>query len=137
MGKHFPRRPHTGVLSFSSDRTPVGHFVGKSYLAEPCASQHFFNLLPRKSLLEPGTKPVVGIGAHYIEVSMTVGFERNGGRRESGTLDQRCKTCERPVDDNRDDLADGEPQSWRQQRDDDPKDVAETPDCAIPPRAVV
>src|ERR1700740_857192 len=120
-----------------SDRAPIGHLLRKADPGKPCVGKHPFDLLPRESLLEPGAEPVIGIGAHDVEFPFPIGLERNGGRRKPGALDQRRKTRKRPIDDNRDDLADDEAQPWRQRRNDQAENITETPDRAVPPWTVV
>jgi hypothetical protein len=94
-----PSNSDRGLL-FYSDSAPVGHMTRKLDLAKPSFGQHLLDLLSRKSLLKSGAEPVVGIGAHHIEFSMTIGFKWYGGWLESRALDQRCNTRQWPIDEN-------------------------------------
>src|SRR5260370_13854673 len=100
--------------TFFADRAPGGHGIRKTDPFKSSFRQHLLDLASRKPLLEPSTKPIVGIGAHHVEFSIAVGLKWNGKRRKAGPLDNRCQSRQGPIYHDRNDLADDQPRGWRQ-----------------------
>jgi hypothetical protein len=65
------------LLSLQTDSAPERNLLGKSDFLKTRVPEHLFDLLPGKAFLQSGTKPIIGIGTHDVEISITIRFERN------------------------------------------------------------
>src|SRR4051812_8892679 len=98
--------PSAALSAFDADRAPKWYAFGEADIFQSGMRQHLLDFGACESLFKRGAEPIVSVGPHDVEITVTVGFQRYGKRRKAQPLHQGRQTCQRPIDGQGDDLTD-------------------------------